>query len=58
MRGSFDHSRTAFEKLKFGRVAFMGGSITEMNGYRPMVMNFLERKYPKAQFEYINAGIS
>ncbi len=58
MRGSFDHSRTAFEKLKFGRVAFMGGSITEMNGYRPMVMNFLERKYPKAQFEFINAGIS
>ena len=36
----------------------MGGSITQMNGYRPMVSQFLENKFPKTKFEFINAGIS
>ena len=31
-RGNFDNSRLVFEKEKKGHVAFMGGSITEMNG--------------------------
>jgi lysophospholipase L1-like esterase len=36
----------------------MGGSITQMNGYRPMVMAWLQTRFPKTKFEFINAGIS
>lgn len=57
-RGSFSNARLAFEKKKTGRVAFMGGSITEMNGYRPMVAKWLGERFPKTKFEFINAGIS
>ncbi|MBT3636116.1 MAG: SGNH/GDSL hydrolase family protein [Opitutae bacterium] len=57
-RGSFSNARLAFEKKKAGRVAFMGGSITEMNGYRPMLAKWLEERFPKTKFEFINAGIS
>ncbi|KPK45995.1 MAG: hypothetical protein AMK72_10325, partial [Planctomycetes bacterium SM23_25] len=38
LRGSMNNCRIRFEQEKKGHVAFMGGSITEMNGYRPMVM--------------------
>ncbi len=58
LRGSFEDSRIAFEIKKKGTVAFMGGSITEMNGYRPMLMAFLEHRFPKTDFSFINAGIS
>jgi lysophospholipase L1-like esterase len=58
VRDSFSNSRLAFEKKKVGRVAFMGGSITEMNGYRPMLSKWLEERFPKTKFEFINAGIS
>lgn len=57
-RDTFSNSRLAFEKKKAGRVAFMGGSITEMNGYRPMVSKWLEERFPTTKFEFINAGIS
>ncbi|MDC0066882.1 SGNH/GDSL hydrolase family protein [Verrucomicrobia bacterium] len=43
---------------KSGRVAFMGGSITQMDGYRSMVSNFLKAKFTGTKFEFINAGIS
>lgn len=39
-------------------VAFMGGSITEMNGYRPIVCERLQARFPKARFTFTNAGIS
>ena len=57
-RGSYANSQLQFEKNKTGRVAFMGGSITQMNGYRPMVVDWLQKRYPKTKFEFINAGIS
>lgn len=58
IRGSFENSRFAFETKKKGTVAFMGGSITEMNGYRPMLMDFLKAQYPETEFSFVNAGIS
>jgi hypothetical protein len=58
LRGFFDNSRIAIEKKGRATVAFMGGSITEMNGYRPMLMDFLAKRYPECQFTFINAGIS
>jgi lysophospholipase L1-like esterase len=57
-RGSYANSQLQFEKNKTGRVAFMGGSITQMNGYRPMVADWLQKRYPKTKFEFVNAGIS
>ena len=57
-RGSYANSQLQFEKNKTGRVAFMGGSITQMNGYRPMVGNWLAKRFPKTKFEFVNAGIS
>jgi lysophospholipase L1-like esterase len=57
-RGSIDNSRLKFAKEKTGRVAFIGGSITEMDGYRPMVCELLKKRFPGAQFTFIDAGIS
>jgi len=57
-RSSYANSQLQFEKNKTGRVAFMGGSITQMNGYRPMVAVGLQKRFPKTKFEFINAGIS
>ncbi|MEM7233434.1 MAG: GDSL-type esterase/lipase family protein [Planctomycetota bacterium] len=58
LRGNFVNSRSVFESKKTGHVAFMGGSITEMNGYRPMVMKSLEKRFPETKFTFTNAGIS
>lgn len=58
VRGDLDHSRAVFTSTGKGRVAFIGGSITEMNGYRPMVMKNLQARFPQTKFEFINAGIA
>ncbi|MCG8584731.1 MAG: GDSL-type esterase/lipase family protein [Pirellulales bacterium] len=58
LRGSFDNSRIRFERAKKGHVAFIGGSITEMNGYRPLVSNWLAKRFPETEFTFTNAGIS
>ncbi|MDR2441116.1 MAG: GDSL-type esterase/lipase family protein [Planctomycetaceae bacterium] len=39
-------------------VAFMGGSITEMNGYRPMVCEMLQKRFPETRFTFTAAGLS
>ena len=39
-------------------VAFLGGSITEMDGFRPRVMKSLREKYPQVDFVEIAAGVS
>ena len=57
-RGSLDNSRIQFTKGKTGHVAFIGGSITEMNGYRPMVMSMLTKRFPDTKFTFTDAGIS
>jgi len=58
LRGSYQNSKQKFETEKTGHVAFLGGSITEMNGYRPMVCQFLEKTFPETKFQFTNAGIS
>lgn len=57
-RGRLDNARRQFETTKKGRVAFIGGSITEMNGYRPMVCESLKKRFPATEFTFIDAGIS
>jgi len=58
LRGRLDNCRIQFEKNRKGQVAFMGGSITEMKGYRPMVAEFLTKRFPKTEFTFTDAGIS
>ncbi|MEE2966915.1 MAG: SGNH/GDSL hydrolase family protein, partial [Verrucomicrobiota bacterium] len=58
LRGEYNNSLAQFLVKKDGRVAFMGGSITQMNGYRPMVSDWLRERFPQTEFEFINAGIS
>jgi len=57
-RGSYSNSQFTFETTGHGRVAFLGGSITEMDGYRPMVCEFLKERFPKTEFDFVDAGIS
>ena len=58
LRGNLGNARLQFERNKAGRVAFMGGSITEMQGYRPLVGQLLQRRFPDTKFTFIDAGIS
>lgn len=58
LRGSLANSRIRFEHEKRGHVAFMGGSITEMKGYRPMVCELLEKRFPNTRFTFTDAGIA
>lgn len=46
-----------FETEKKGKVAFLGGSITYNSGWRDHVSDYLEKRFPKTDFEFINAGI-
>ncbi len=56
-RGSLKNSFFKFEKERKGRVAFLGGSITEMEGWRNLIMQQLKQRFPYTFFEFINAGI-
>ncbi|WP_182870538.1 GDSL-type esterase/lipase family protein [Rhodopirellula sp. JC639] len=58
VRGDLYRSRQAFTATGKGRVAFIGGSITEMDGYRPMVTENLATRFPETEFEFTNAGIA
>ncbi len=57
-RGCLDNSRIQFQRSHSGHVAFLGGSITEMNGYRPMVCELLTDRFPDTEFTFTDAGIA
>ena len=57
-RDGFVNVMNRFQTEGKGTVAFLGGSITEMNGYRPMVAESLKARFPKAEFTFINAGLA
>ncbi|MHB1178475.1 MAG: SGNH/GDSL hydrolase family protein [Daejeonella sp.] len=57
LRGGLTNSYLQFTKNKTGRVAFMGGSITAMKGWREMVCKYLTERFPETKFEFIYAGI-
>lgn len=57
LRGTLNNSRYIFENEKVGRVAFFGGSITEMNGWHNAVMEQLKQRFPNTKFEFVEAGI-
>jgi len=58
LRGALKNSRIQFQREKKGHVAFLGGSITEMDGYRPLVSQWLEKRFSDTEFTFTNAGIA
>ncbi len=58
VRGKLDNAWHRFQTQKRGHVAFLGGSITEMDGYRPMVCEILQKRFPETQFTFTAAGVS
>ena len=58
VRGSLINSWHTFTTKHRGHVAFIGGSITEMNGYRPLMETWLKQQFPDTSFEFTNAGIA
>ena len=58
VRGGLTNARIQFETKKTGHVAFLGGSITEMNGFRPLVCDLLTHRFPQTKFTFTNAGIA
>jgi lysophospholipase L1-like esterase len=58
LRGDMRNSRIQFEQHMRGHVAFIGGSITEMAGYRPKVCAMLKERFPETKFTFTDAGIS
>jgi sialidase-1 len=57
LRDGLANCRRQFTERKTGRVVFLGGSITAGGGWRQLVGEDLRRRFPKTQFEFINAGI-
>lgn len=57
-RDSLRNSPLVFTQTNQGRVAFLGGSITEMMGYRPIVVEGLKRRFPATQFDIVSAGLA
>jgi lysophospholipase L1-like esterase len=54
------YSNTVAEKLGKAEpltIAFLGGSITNMEGWRGLVCTYLTKTYPQTKFKFINAGI-
>lgn len=58
LRGNLLNCLHRFERARTGHVAFLGGSITEMEGYRPRVEAWLTARFPEAKFTFTNAGIA
>ncbi|MFC2080525.1 SGNH/GDSL hydrolase family protein [Bacteroidota bacterium] len=57
IRGGLSNCKNKFEQEKQGRVAFLGGSITRMSGWRDSICVYLEQKFPGTEFDFIHAGI-
>lgn len=55
--GHLDNTRYHIQPGKKATVTFLGGSITNMEGWRGKVCNYLAATYPGTAFRFINAGI-
>ena len=58
VRGGLDNSMHAMTVRKKATVAFLGGSITEMTGWKDMLKERLAWRFPDTEFTFIDAGIS
>ena len=57
VRGNLMRSHEHFVQRKSGRVAFMGGSVTNLV-WREKVMAYLVQKFPGTAFDFVNAGLN
>ena len=57
-RGGLDNALHAMTVRKEATVAFLGGSITEMTGWKEQVKERLAWRFPDTEFHFIDAGIS
>lgn len=57
-RSSLANSYLKFTREKKGCVAFLGGSITEMNGWRTQIKEDLQQRFPDTEFTFVEAGIA
>lgn len=57
LRSNLNNSFYRFQKEKKGCVAFLGGSITEMTGWRNMIKISLQQRFPDTDFKFIEVGI-
>jgi len=55
--GQLENTRYHIHSGKETTVSFLGGSITNMKGWRDMVCEYLTGEYHNANFRFINAGI-
>lgn len=58
LRKGLETSRRLFNTKTAANIAFLGGSITEMNGYTAFTEEFFRGNFPRCEFHFINAGIS
>ncbi len=58
VRGNLQNSFRRFTEDKVGRVAYLGGSITQNPGWQNRVSAWLQERFPETAFEFINAGIA
>ncbi|ANH83992.1 hypothetical protein A8C56_15700 [Niabella ginsenosidivorans] len=55
--GNLDNVLHRIQNKEAVTVAFLGGSITNMEGWRNQVCRYLSERYPDVPFKFINAGI-
>lgn len=56
-RGGLGNVLAKLEGGKEARIAYLGGSITAQNGWRPMTLEWFRKTFPKAKVSEINAAI-
>ena len=57
IRNGLPNALRTFAAGGTARVAFLGGSITQMKGWRESVAEDLQKRFPKTQFDFVHAGI-
>jgi lysophospholipase L1-like esterase len=57
LRRGLPNALKAFQPGAKARVAFLGGSITQMKGWRDMVREDLSKRFPQTEFDFVDAGI-
>lgn len=57
LNGELNNISYRIKKEKKATIAFLGGSITNMPGWRDKVSTYLKELYPETSFSFINAGI-
>ena len=58
LRGGLRNAWRRFQAGGSARVVFLGGSITQMAGWRDLVCQQLAARFPQTKFDFVNAGIS